>query len=147
MKRTYHLKPTELKREWVVVDASGQTLGRLASEIARVLRGKHRPSFSPHIECGDFVVVINADKVKLTGSKPSTKLYYHHTTYIGGIKACTAGDMLKKHPDRLITFAVSGMLPKTKLSRKVLKNLKVYAGSEHPHAGQKPVPMAARTAK
>ncbi|MEI8027588.1 MAG: 50S ribosomal protein L13 [Pseudomonadota bacterium] len=145
--KTCKITAADIKQNWVVVDASGQTLGRLATEIARVLRGKHKPTYSPHMECGDHVVVVNAEKVRLTGKKMTDKIYYNHSTYIGGLKATRAEEMLAKHPDRVITFAVKGMLPKNTLGREMAKNLRVYAGTEHPHSGQKPVAMAARTAK
>jgi large subunit ribosomal protein L13 len=145
--KTTKITAADIKQNWVVVDASGQTLGRLATEIARVLRGKHKPTYSPHMECGDHVVVVNAEKVRLTGKKMTDKIYYNHSTYIGGLKATRAEEMLAKHPDRVITFAVKGMLPKNTLGREMAKNLRVYAGTEHPHSGQKPVAMAARTAK
>lgn len=144
--KTCKITAADVKQNWVVVDASGQTLGRLATEIARVLRGKHKPTYSPHLECGDHVVVVNAEKVRMTGKKLTDKVYYNHSSYIGGLRATRAEEMLNKHPDRVITFAVKGMLPKNALGRQMAKNLRVYAGAEHPHAGQKPVAMAARTA-
>jgi len=144
--RTCSIKPADIQKKWVTVDATGKSLGRLASEIARVLRGKHKPTFVPHLDCGDNVVVTNASKVNLTGRKWEDKNYYHHTGYIGGIKEISAQDLLQKHPERLVQFAVKGMLPKTKLGRKVYKNLKVYAGTEHNHKAQKPEAMAPRTA-
>ena len=141
--RSCSIKPADVTKEcqWVCVDASGLTLGRLATQIAHVLRGKHKPCFTPHIDCGDHVVVVNADKIQLTGRKWDEKVYYHHTGYIGGIKAIKAQDLLAKHPDRLLRNAVKGMLPKNKLARKQILKLKVYAGAEHPHAGQSPKEM------
>ena len=123
--KTDPFKPVHIEKNWVTVDASGKTLGRLATQVAAVLRGKHKPSFVPHLDCGDNVVVLNAEKVKLTGRKWDQKTYYHHTGYIGGIKAIQAKDLLKKAPERILEYAVRGMLPKNKLSRQVLKNLRV----------------------
>ncbi len=143
--KTFNLTPNDIKKNWVLVDAADQTVGRLASEIARVLRGKNKPTFSPHLDTGDFVVVVNADKIKFTGNKMENKVYYHHTGYIGGIKARTATQLMETFPERVLKNAVKGMLPKNKIGRKVFKNLKVYAGVEHPHAAQNPVPMAQRT--
>jgi len=131
-------KPLEVERKWYIVDAAGQTLGRVASEVASILRGKHKPEFTPHVDTGDFVIVINADKVKLSGKKLTKKIYYHHSLYPGGLKATTAGDMLKNRPVRMFELAVKGMLPKNRLGRKLFTKLKVYAGSEHPHEAQKP---------
>lgn len=143
--RTTSVKPKDIDKKWYVVDAKDQIVGRLATDIARVLRGKHKPSFVPHLDCGDNVVVVNADKIKFTGNKLRDKNYYRHTEFIGGIKATPAGEMLAKHPERVIEHAVWGMLPHNKLGRKVIKNLKVYAGEEHPHQAQNPEPMIART--
>jgi large subunit ribosomal protein L13 len=142
--KTYSVKPTDVKKQWVVVDAAHQTVGRLATEVARVLRGKHKPTFVPHLDTGDCVVVINAEKVKFTGNKMKDKFYHHHTGYIGGIKSISAENMLVKHPERILEHAIRGMLPKGPLGRSIGQNLKVYAGSEHPHAAQKPVPMKSR---
>lgn len=143
--KTHSVKPADVKKKWTIVDASGQTLGRLATEVARVLRGKHKPDFAPHIDGGDFVVVVNAEKVKMSGlNKTDDKFYFHHTGWIGGIKAISARDLLATKPDRVIASAVKGMLPKSKLGRKIAGNLKVYAGTEHPHKAQNPVPMATR---
>lgn len=125
-------------RKWIVVDAEGQVLGRLASQIAMRLRGKHLPLFTPHVDVGDFVIVINADKVMLTGRKWQQKTYYRHTGYLGGLKSTTAKKLNEEHPERLIQFAVRGMLPKTRLGRSILKKLKIYSGSEHPHEAQQP---------
>ena len=138
---TYAVKAGEIQRNWYVVDAQGKTLGRLATGIAGILRGKHKPMFSPHLDTGDFVVVINAEKVHVTGRKASTKMYYHHTGYMGGLKSVVLSKQLEKHPDRVLTHAVRGMLPKNRLGRALLKKLKVYAGPQHPHAAQKPEPL------
>ncbi|GIO10286.1 50S ribosomal protein L13 [Brevibacillus reuszeri] len=138
MRTTYMAKPLEVERKWYIVDAEGQTLGRLASEVASILRGKLKPEFTPHVDAGDFVIVINADKVKLTGNKLQDKIYYTHSLYPGGLKKTTAGDMLNKRPDRMFELAVKGMLPKNSLGRQMFTKLKVYAGTEHPHAAQKP---------
>jgi len=142
--KTYSVKPTDVKKQWVVVDAAGQTVGRLATEVARVLRGKHKPTFVPHLDTGDNVVVINAEKVKFTGNKMKDKFYHHHTGYIGGIKSISAENLMAKKPERVLEIAIRGMLPKGPLGRKIGLNLKVYAGSEHPHAAQKPVAMKPR---
>lgn len=138
MRTTYMAKPLEVERKWYIVDAEGQTLGRLASEVASILRGKLKPEFTPHVDAGDFVIVINADKVKLTGNKLQDKIYYTHSLYPGGLKKTTAGDMLNKKPERMFEIAVKGMLPKNSLGRQMFTKLKVYAGTEHPHAAQKP---------
>ena len=129
-------------RHWVLIDANGRALGRVASRAASVLRGKHRPDFTPHQDTGDFVVIINAAKVKLTGSKAVDKIYYRHTDYPGGIRSTSAGKMLETKPERLLETAVRGMLPKNRLGRRLFTKLKVYRGDEHPHAAQKPAPMA-----
>ncbi|MBX6422576.1 50S ribosomal protein L13 [Thermosulfurimonas sp. F29] len=131
----------EVEREWYVVDASGKVLGRLASEIAKRLRGKHRPYFAPHVDVGDFIVVVNADKVRLTGKKWDQKVYWRHSGYMGGLKLRTARQMLQEKPEELIRLAVKRMLPKNRLGRKLLRKLKVYAGPEHPHKAQNPRPL------
>jgi len=136
--KTYTPKLTEIQRRWWVVDAEGQVLGRLASRIAQILRGKHKPMFTPHLDTGDFVVVINADKVRLTGNKAEDKKYFRHTGYMGGEKFIPFRDMLEKHPDRVIDLAVKGMLPKNNLGRLMRRKLKVYAGPNHPHEAQQP---------
>lgn len=141
MKRTYVTKPEDVERDWYVVDASGQTLGRLASEVAQVIRGKHKPIYSPSIDVGDYVIVVNAEKIHVTGRKLDQKMYYRHSGYPGGIKEMTLGRMLEEHPTRVIELAVKGMLPKTRLGRKMIKKLKVYAGPEHPHQAQEPEAM------
>ncbi len=138
MRTTYMAKANEVERKWYIVDASGQTLGRLASEVASIIRGKHKPQFTPHVDTGDFVVVINADKVNLTGKKLQNKKYYRHSLYAGGLRVTVAQDMLKNNPERMIELAVHGMLPKTRLGQTLKTKLKVYAGSEHPHSAQQP---------
>lgn len=138
MRTTYMAKPNEVERKWYIIDAEGKSLGRLATEAATILRGKHKPQYTPHVDTGDFVIIINADKVVLTGKKLSQKLYYRHSGYPGGLKVTTAGEMLNKRPDRMIELAVKGMLPKGTLGRKQGLKLKVYAGTEHPHQAQKP---------
>lgn len=145
--KTYTAKPSDIVQKWFVVDAEGQTLGRLASQIAYVLRGKHKPTFTPHMNMGDYVVVVNADKVKLSGSKELTKPYYRHTGYFGGLKTTRAFELRAKHPERLIEFAVKGMLPHNKLGRELYRHLKVYSGAAHPHEGQKPEPLPERVIK
>jgi large subunit ribosomal protein L13 len=138
MRTTFMAKANETDRNWWIVDAEGQTLGRLASEVAALIRGKHKPTFTPHVDGGDFVVVINAAKIELTGKKLSDKKYYRHSMHPGGLKVTTAGDLRAKFPERMIEFAVHGMLPKNRLGDKLRTKLKVYAGSEHPHAAQNP---------
>ncbi|NLI33355.1 MAG: 50S ribosomal protein L13 [Deltaproteobacteria bacterium] len=129
-------------RKWVLMDAEGKVLGRLATQIAMRLRGKHLPGFTPHVDTGDFVVVVNAEKVRLTGRKMDQKLYYRHTGYMGGIRTTTARKLNQDHPERIIRFAVAGMLPKNRLGRKLLKKLKIYRGAEHPHEAQQPLKLA-----
>jgi large subunit ribosomal protein L13 len=131
-------KKGAIEQKWLLVDAKGKTLGRLASRIAILLRGKHKPTFTPHVDTGDFVVVVNADQVNLTGKKWQEKFYIYHTGYPGGLKSTSAQKMKENKPERLITMAVQGMLPKNKLGRKMIKKLKVYAGQEHPHQAQQP---------
>jgi large subunit ribosomal protein L13 len=140
--KTYNAKPGEISRDWYVVDAQGQTLGRLATTIADTLRGKNKPQYTPHIDTGDFVVVVNAEKISVTGQKRSEKMYYRHSGYPGGLKSRTLNDMLERRPEEVIRLAVRGMLPRTRLGRKQLTKLKVYAGPDHPHAAQQPQPMA-----
>ena len=136
--KTYSVKADEIKREWYLINAEGKTLGRLASEIAKILKGKHKPIYSPHLDCGDYVIVINAEKIHVTGRKLDQKIYYRHSGYPGGLKSITLREQLAKHPERVIKAAVKGMLPKNRLGRKMLKKLKVYAGDSHPHQAQKP---------
>ena len=135
---SYMANPDKVERKWHVVDADGQTLGRLASEIAKVLRGKNKPIYTPHIDTGDYVIVVNADKVKVTGKKLDQKIYYRHSDYVGGMKEFTLREMMDRKPERVIELAVKGMLPKGPLGRAMIKKLHVYAGPEHDHAAQKP---------
>lgn len=139
--KTYTPKPEDISREWVVVDATDKILGRLATEITRRLRGKHKPEFSNHMDNGDFVVVINADKIKVTGRKMEQKRYYRHSGFPGGLKSKTLGEMMEKKPENVLTLAVKGMLPRTRLGKQQLKKLKVYAGSSHPHEAQQPTTL------
>ena len=127
-----------VKKEWFIVDASGMTLGRLATQVASVLRGKHKPTFTPHVDCGDYVIIVNADKIKLTGKKWDQKYYYRHSGYSGGLKATVAKEQIKKFPTRMVEIAIKGMLPHTKLGDAVNKKLYVYAGADHPHQAQQP---------
>ena len=136
--KTFMASPATIERKWYVVDAEGKTLGRLASEIAKVLRGKNKPTFTPHMDTGDYVIVVNADKVKVTGKKLEQKIYYHHSDYVGGMKETTLKVMLADKPERVIELAVKGMLPKGPLGRQMYKKLFVDAGAEHKHAAQKP---------
>ena len=138
MKKTYSPTAKDIDRKWFVVDATGQTLGRLASRIAHVLRGKHKPGFSPHLDMGDHVIVVNAEKVAVTGRKEERKVYYRHTGYPGGIRTTSYREIMEKHPERVIAMAVRGMLPRNVLGRRTLKKLRVYAGPEHRHGAQKP---------
>ena len=135
---TYMANPAKIERKWYVVDAEGCTLGRLASEVAKVLRGKNKPVFTPHIDTGDYVVVVNAEKINVTGKKLDQKVYYHHSEYVGGMKETTLREMLAKKPEKVIELAVKGMLPKGPLGRQMLTKLHVFAGAEHPHAAQTP---------
>lgn len=139
MMKTFSAKKEEVKKDWLLVNASGKTLGRLSSKLAMLLRGKHKPIYTPHVDTGDFVVVINAEKIALTGKKAENKRYYHHTGYPGGIKSVVLKDLLKKKPENIIQFAVKGMLPKNSLGRKMIKKLKIYKGEKHPHKAQKPL--------
>ena len=136
--KTFMANPAKVERKWYLVDAEGKTLGRLASEVAKVLRGKNKPIFTPHEDTGDFVIIINAEKIKVTGKKLDQKIYYRHSDYVGGLKEITLQDQLKKHPDRVLEHAIKGMLPKGPLGNKMYGKLHVYAGPEHPHAAQKP---------
>ena len=136
--KTFMASPSAVERKWYIVDAEGKTLGRLSSEVAKVLRGKNKPIFTPHEDTGDYVIVVNAEKIKVTGKKLDQKMYYHHSDYVGGLKEMNLKDMLNKHPERVIEHAVKGMLPKGPLGREMGKKLFVYAGPEHKHAAQKP---------
>lgn len=141
MSETYFAKKGEVERKWYLVDAEGKTLGRLATQVARVLMGKHKPIFTPHTECGDFVIVVNAEKVVLTGKKWDDKIYKHHTMYPGGLRSVSAKDLIKQKPTALVEKAVRGMLPKTKIGDRLITKLKVYAGNKHPHEAQQPAPF------
>mgnify|MGYP005785815213 CR=1 FL=1 len=136
--KSFMASPSTIERKWYVVDATGYTLGRLASEVAKVLRGKNKPIFTPHIDTGDYVIIVNADKVKITGKKLDQKIYYRHSDYVGGMKETTLKEMMAKKPERVLELAVKGMLPKGPLGRAMIKKLHVYAGPEHGHAAQKP---------
>ena len=136
--KTFSAKPAEVKRDWFVIDADGKTLGRLASEIARRLRGKHKPVYTPHIDTGDYIVVVNVEKIHVTGNKAQDKMYYKHTGYIGNLKSTNFAKMIQDHPERVLELAVKGMLPKGPLGRAMLKKMKVFAGSEHTHQAQQP---------
>ena len=137
--KTYSATPSDIEKKWILIDADGVVLGRLASQVAKILRGKHKPSFTPHMDCGDNVIIINAEKVKLTGKKLSDKIYYRHTGYPGGIKQRTAGQILDgKHPERVVEKAVERMITSNSLGREQLRNLRVYVGAEHPHEAQQP---------
>ena len=146
LNKTYVTKEADIQRAWFVVDAAGQSLGRLATQVAAILRGKHKPIFTPGLDTGDFVIVINAEQVTVTGNKLTEKFYYRYSGYPGGMTATSLKDQLAKHPDRVIEHAVWGMLPHNKLGRAMLKKLKVYAGPEHPHAAQSPVELKLQTA-
>jgi len=139
--KTFSAKPREVRREWFVVDATDKVLGRLASEIARRLRGKHKPEFTPHVDTGDHIVVINADKVHVTGSKTEAKMYHHYSGFPGGMKSATFKELVSDHPERILQTAVKGMLPKNPLGRQMIKKLHIYAGSEHKHHAQQPQPL------
>ena len=140
--KTVSTRPQDVERAWYVIDADRQILGRLATEIARRLRGKHKAAYTPHVDTGDYIVVVNAEKVQVTGNKATDKTYYRHSGYPGGIKATRFGDMIEKHPERVIEKAVKGMLPRNPLGRAAFRKLKVYAGPEHPHSAQQPRPLA-----
>ena len=139
--RTFTQKQEEIARNWYVVDAEGETLGRLASRIAPILKGKHKPVYTPHMDCGDYVIIVNAEKVRVTGRKMDQKLYYRHSGYPGGLRSISLKDQLAKHPERVLQAAIRGMLPKNKLGRRMLKKLKVYAGNSQPHQAQQPRPL------
>ena len=139
--KTFSAKPAEVRRDWFVVDATGKTLGRLSTEIAHRLRGKHKPEYTPHIDTGDYIVVINAEKVRVTGNKLQDKIYHRHTGYIGNLKSVSLAKLLETHPERVIEKSVKGMLPRGPLGRKMLGKLRVYKGPEHDHAAQQPIPL------
>lgn len=136
--KTYYAKPNEVEREWVLIDATDQVLGRVAAKAAMILRGKNKPQYTPHVDTGDFVIIVNADKIRVTGNKAQQKRYYRYSNYPGGLKSETFEEAMQKHPERVIEHAVKGMLPHNSLGRKMGKKLKVYAGPDHPHAAQKP---------
>ena len=138
---TVSAKPAEVRREWFLIDAEGKTLGRLATELARRLRGKHKPCYTPHVDTGDYLVVVNAEKVRVTGNKLKDKMYYHHTGYIGNLKSTNLEKLMAKAPERVINHAVKGMMPRGPLGRAMLSKLRVYAGPEHAHAAQQPMPL------
>jgi large subunit ribosomal protein L13 len=144
VEKTYVTKREDVDREWYVVDASGQTLGRLASRVARILRGKHKPVYSTSVDTGDYVIVVNAERIHVTGRKLDQKIYYRHSGYPGGLREISLRNLLQKHPTRVIEHAVRGMLPKNRLGRRMFKKLKVYAGPDHPHAAQQPKPLGFR---
>ena len=139
--RTFTQKQEEIARNWYIVDAEGETLGRLASRIAPILKGKHKPVYTPHMDCGDYVIIVNAEKVRVTGRKMDQKLYYRHSGYPGGLRSISLKDQLAKRPERVLQAATRGMSPKNKLGRRMLKKLKVYAGDSHPHQAQQPRPL------
>ena len=138
---TFSAKPAEVRRDWFVVDATGKTLGRLSTEIAHRLRGKHKPEYTPHVDTGDYIVVVNAEKIRVTGNKIKDKMYHHHTGYIGNLKSKSLETMLEEHPERVLQTAVKGMLPKGPLGRQMFKKLRVFKGPEHDHAAQQPIPL------
>jgi len=140
--KTFSAKKDEVTGDWYVVDADGKTLGRLASEVATRLRGKHKPEYTPHMDVGDHIVIVNAAKIKVTGKKPTQKIYYRFTGYVGNLKSITLEDQLAAHPERVIEHAVKGMLPKNPLGRQMARKLRVYPGAEHPHSAQQPQPLA-----
>ena len=139
--KTFSAKPAEVRRDWYLVDATGKTLGRLSTEIARRLRGKHKPEYTPHVDTGDYIVVVNAEKVRVTGNKLTDKMYHHHTGYIGNLKSIPLEKMLSDTPERVIELAVKGMLPRGPLGRKIFAKLRVFAGPEHTHSAQQPIPL------
>ncbi|NNL55136.1 MAG: 50S ribosomal protein L13 [Woeseia sp.] len=143
--KTFSAKTAEVRRDWYVIDATGKTLGRLATEIAHRLRGKHKPEYTPHIDTGDYIVVVNAEKVRVTGNKLKNKIYYRHTGYIGNLKSISLDKLLDEAPERVIESAVKGMLPRGPLGRQMFSKLRVFAGPEHPHAAQQPIPLTVNT--
>jgi len=141
LQKTFTPTPADIQRDWYIVDATDQTLGRLASDVAQILRGKHKPTYAPHVDGGDYIVIINADKVAVTGNKDVQKRYYRHSGYPGGLTELSFAEMRKRYPERIIEAAVRGMLPKNRLGRKMFGKLKIYAGADHPHGAQKPQPL------
>jgi large subunit ribosomal protein L13 len=143
--RTYSARPQDVKRDWFVVDAAGKTLGRLSTEIARRLKGKHKPEYTPHVDTGDYIVVVNADKIRVTGKKLKDKIYHRYTGYVGNLKATPLEKLLEESPERALQYAVKGMLPRNPLGRKMYSKLRVFAGPEHTHAAQQPIPLDIKT--
>lgn len=139
--KTFSAKPETVQRDWLLIDADGKTLGRLASEVAKRLRGKHKPEYTPHVDTGDYIVIVNAEKVRVTGNKMNDKMYYHHTGYIGNLKSASLREMIERRPEKVIELAVKGMLPKNPLGRAMFKKLKVFAGPNHKHEAQQPQPL------
>ena len=139
--KTFSAKPQDVRRDWYLVDATGKTLGRLSTEIARRLRGKHKPEYTPHVDTGDYIVVVNADKIRVTGNKMKDKMYYRYTGYVGNLKSMPLEKLMDQHPERAIQYAVKGMMPRNPLGRKMLSKLKVFAGPEHSHEAQQPIPL------
>ncbi len=139
--KTFSAKPAEVSRDWYLVDATGKTLGRLSTEIARRLRGKHKPEYTPHVDTGDYIVVVNAEKIRVTGNKLKDKIYHHHTGYIGNLKSVSLEKLLEETPERALEYSVKGMLPRGPLGRKIFAKLRVFAGPEHSHAAQQPIPL------
>jgi len=139
--KTYSAKPQEVRRDWYLVDATGKTLGRLSTEIARRLRGKHKPEYTPHVDTGDYIVVVNADKIRVTGKKMQDKMYHRYTGYIGNLKSIPLGKLMEQHPERALQYAVKGMMPRNPLGRKMYSKLRVFAGPEHSHEAQQPIPL------
>jgi large subunit ribosomal protein L13 len=139
--KTFSAKPADVRRDWYVVDATGKTLGRLSTEIARRLRGKHKPVYTPHVDTGDYIVVVNAEKIRVTGNKMKDKMYHRHTGYIGNLKSMSLEKLIDEHPERALEYAVKGMLPRGPLGRKMFSKLRVFAGPEHTHAAQQPIPL------
>ncbi len=144
MKDTYMANAQNINKEWLIIDATDKTVGRLSAEVAAILRGKHKPTFTPHVDCGDNVIIINAEKVKFTGNKLQNKVYYRHSNHPGGLKEETAAKVMESHPERILERSIKGMLPKTKLGRQMYRNLYIYVGSEHKHAAQQPKPYELR---
>jgi large subunit ribosomal protein L13 len=141
MMKTFSAKPAEVRRDWYVVDATGKTLGRLSTEIARRLRGKHKPEYTPHVDTGDYIVVVNAEKIRVTGNKMKDKMYHHHTGFIGNLKSIPLDKLLNEHPERVLEHSVKGMMPRGPLGRQMFSKLRVFAGPEHTHAAQQPIPL------
>jgi large subunit ribosomal protein L13 len=143
--KTFSAKPEEVRRDWYLVDATGKTLGRLSTEIARRLRGKHKPEYTPHVDTGDYIVVVNAEKIRVTGNKLKDKMYYRYTGYVGNLKSMPLEKLMEQHPERALQYAVKGMMPRNSLGRKMLSKLRVFAGPEHSHEAQQPIPLEINT--